>query len=122
MTRNQQLPKLATNLLGGVIFTVENGGDISPTDAQTVARGDTICIQSDPTLIASVTHVCARQNDVCQCSALVGVSSGNHMAINHEYGYVINMSVAVNSDYDLYAMTDSGPVDSATNGTIHIGG
>lgn len=125
MTRNQLLSGYAANLSGGVIFTVDGSGNISPPATQTVtaARGDTISIQMDPALETSVTHVCARQNDVCQCSNLVaGVSSGDHMAINHENGYVVNASVAVDSDYELYAMTDEGPVTSATNGDLHVGG
>lgn len=123
MTRNQQLPKYAANLSGGVMFTVKGQGDISPATEQLVKRGDTIVIDKDPSLDPSVTHVCARQEqqkDVCQCSALVGVASGAHMAIGGAYTYTIQTSVAVNSDYELYSLTDGEPTPGATNGDIHI--
>ena len=122
MTRNQLLPKNASNLTG-VMFTVEDNGDISPATPQTVNGGDTIVLHKDPSLVASVTHVCARQDDACHCSALVAsVSSGDHMALSStNTDYVINTSAGA-GDYELYAMTDEGPVENATNGQIHVGG
>lgn len=119
MTRNQLLPKYAKNLSGGVIFTVDSKGNVSPDTQQTVNRGDTISLQVATGETFS-GYVCAQQNDVCQCSTLLdGVSSGNHMAIG---SYMINMSVAVDSEFEVYAVPDSGPVAGATNGDIYIGG
>lgn len=120
MSRNQPLPSYATDLSGGVIFTVDGKGNIVPTDQQTVYRGVTILIQAAPMTTFS-GQVCARQNDVCQCSALVeGVSSGNHMVLGTDY--TVNSSVTIGSDFELYAVPDSGPVAGATNGEIHVGG
>jgi len=122
MTRNQLLPKNASNLTG-VMFTVEDDGDISPATLQTFNGGDTIVLHKDPSLVASVTHVCARQDDECRCSALVAsVSSGDHMALGStDTDYVINASAEA-GDYELYAMTSEGPVENATNGIIRVGG
>ena len=122
MTRNQLLPKYVKNLSDdGVLFTVDGSGNITPTTRQTVCQGYTILTQADPACTTQFSgHVCARQNNVCQCSALVaGVSSGNHMAIGTEY--TVN-SVPLNSQYELYAVTGSGPVAGATNGDIYVGG
>jgi hypothetical protein len=122
MTRNQLLPMHAKDLSDGVLFTVDGSGNITPTVQQNVCRGYTILTQADPAGTTQFNgHVCARQNNTCQCSTLVaGVSSGNHMTIGTEY--TINMSVAINSQYELYAVTDSGPVANATNGDIYVGG
>lgn len=124
MTRNQLLPKYSANLTG-VMFTVANGGDISPNTEQTFNGGDTIVLHKDSSLDSSVTHVCARQGSTCYCSTLVEeVSSGNHMALGTptvDTDYTINTSGAA-GDYELYAMTDEGPVEDATNGDIHVNG
>jgi hypothetical protein len=119
MTRNQLLPKNAN--LTGVMFTVETNGDISPDAVQYITGGTTIVLHKDPSLIASITHVCARQGETCKCSTLVGgVSSGDHMALGTvDTDYVINSGAPAGS-YELYAMTEDGPVEDATNGTIHI--
>ncbi|HEX8111387.1 MAG TPA: hypothetical protein VF516_26840 [Kofleriaceae bacterium] len=119
MTRNQLLPNYVKNWSGGVMFTVDGSGNITPTAQQNINRGETILTQPDPACNTTFSgHVCARQNDVCQCSTLVGVSSGSHMAIGT--GYTISSSVTVGSNFEIYAVTDSGPVASATNGNIHI--
>jgi hypothetical protein len=121
MTRNQLLPKYAKNLSGGVMFTVDGGGNIKPTAQQLVNRGETILTQRDTTCNTTFTgQVCARQNDVCQCSTLVGVSSGSHMVIGTDY--TISSSVTVGSEFEIYAVTDSDPVPGATNGDIHVNG
>jgi len=122
MTRNQHLPRNVKDLSDAVLFTVDNRGYITPTARQSVCRGYTILTQADSSCTTVFSgHVCARQNNVCQCSALAaGVSSGNHMEIGTEY--TINMSVAINSQYELYAVTGSGPVANATNGDIYVGG
>jgi hypothetical protein len=121
MTRNQLLSKYAKNLSGGVMFTVDGSGNITPTAQQTVYREQTIVTQADTTCNTTFSgHVCARQNNVCQCSTLVdGVSSGNHMAIGT--GYAVKSSVAENATFEIYAVTDSGPVANASNGDIVIG-
>jgi hypothetical protein len=123
MTRNQLLPRNVKDLSDdGVLFTVDGRGYITPTQQQSVCRGYTILTQADSSCTTMFSgHVCARQNNVCQCSALVAeVSSGNHMEIGTEY--TINMSVAINSQYELYAVTGSGPIANATNGDIYVGG
>jgi hypothetical protein len=121
MTRNQLLPKYVKNLSGGVMFIVDGRGYITPTAQQTVYREQTIVTQADTSCTTTFSgHVCARQNDVCQCSTLVdSVSSGNHMVIGT--GYTIKSSVALNSTFEIYAVTDSGPVAGASNGDIVIG-
>jgi hypothetical protein len=105
------------------MFTVENNGYISPDTQQTMNAGDSIVLHKDPSLIASVTHVCARQSDTCHCSTLVtGVLSGDHMALGTvDTHYQINANAPA-GDYELYAMTAEGPVENATNGTVRIGG
>ena len=121
MTRNQLSQKHVKNLSDdGVLFTVDGSGNITPTAQQTVCAGYTILTQADPTCTTVFSgHVCARQNNACQCSALVaGVSSGNHMAIGTEY--TVN-SVPLNSHYELYSVTDSGPVAGVSNGDIYVG-
>lgn len=123
MTRNQLLPKYVKNLSDdGVLFTVDGSGNITPTAQQSVCRGYTILTKPDPACNTTFSgHVCARQGSTCQCSTLVGgVSSGNHMVIGTEY--TINTSVPLDSQYELYAVTDSGPVAGATNGDIYVGG
>ena len=123
MTRNQLLPNYPSNLSGGMMFTVEGNGDISPDTQTIVNRGDWIVLHKDPSLVASVTHVCAQQNDVCKCSTFAtGVSSGAHMVIcGDDTEYQINTSAAVGTDYELYAATDEGPVENAKTGDVHIG-
>ena len=122
MTRNQLLPNYVKNWSGGVMFTVDGYGNITPTAQQTVNRGETILTQADTGGNTTFSgQVCARQNNVCQCSTLVaGVSSGSHMSIGT--GYTVNSSVTVGSVYQLQSMTDSEPVAGATNGEIHVGG
>jgi hypothetical protein len=122
MTRNQLLPKHLKHLSDdAVLFTVDGIGNITPTTQQTVCQGYTILTQHDPTCVTVFNgQVCARQNNACQCSTLVaGVSSGNHMAIGTEY--TIN-NVPLNSQYELYSVTSSGPVANVTNGDIYVGG
>jgi hypothetical protein len=125
MSRNQLLPNYLKNWSGGVIFTVDGIGNITPTTQQTVNRGETILIKADPAPTTPFTgQVCARQNDVCQCSTLVeNVSAGSHMAIggNGGNGYQVKSSVTVGSDFELYAITSGGTVAQGTNGDIHIG-
>lgn len=121
MTRNQLLPKYAKNLTGGVMFTVHGNGDITPITQQNVSREETILTQHDSTCTTPFTgQVCARQDDVCQCSALVGVSSGDHMAIGTPY--TVRSSAPLDNDFELYAVVDSEPVPGATNGDIHVNG
>lgn len=122
MTRNQLSQDVVKNLSGGLLFTVDGSGNIAPTTQQTVARGGTILTQPLSASTAPFTgHVCAQQNDVCKCGTLVsGLASGAHMAIGT--AYTVSASVAVGSDFELYAATDSGPVPNATNGDIHVGG
>lgn len=123
MTRNQHLPKNVKDLSDAVLFTVDGRGYITPEERQTVCRGYTILTQPDSSCTTVFSgHVCARQGNVCQCSVLVaGVSSGNHMEIGTEY--TIQMSVAVNSEYEIYAVTGGQtPVPNATNGDIYVGG
>ena len=121
MTRNQLLPDILKKFSDSVMFTVDGSGKISPTDEQSVNRGGAILTQHDPTCLTQFSGlVCAQQNNVCQCSALVGVSSGSHMTIGQPY--TINMSVSVGSDYELYSVDSSGAVANTTNGHIHIGG
>jgi hypothetical protein len=121
MTRNQLLPKYVKNWSGGVIFTVDGSGNITPTAQTTVYRGQTIVTQAATGGNTTFSgHVCAQQNDVCQCSTLVdGVSSGSHMAIGT--GYTVKSSVPFSSEFEIYAVTDSGPVPNASNGDILIG-
>ncbi|HEX3757584.1 MAG TPA: hypothetical protein VHW23_02720 [Kofleriaceae bacterium] len=64
-------------------------------------------------------HVCARQDDECQCPALVGVASGTHMAVGQ--GYTISSSVSSGSEFEIYALSGSDPVPNTTNGSIHVG-
>jgi hypothetical protein len=122
MTRNQLLPNHPKNWSGDVMFTVDGNGNITPTAQQTVNRGETILTQPDPVSMTTFSGtVCARQNDVCQCSTLVsGVSTGNHMSIGTDY--TVNSSLTVGSDFELYAITAGGTVAQGTNGNIHIGG
>lgn len=124
MTRNQLSPKFPSNLSGGTVFVIEGSGDISPDTETIVNRGDWIVLHKDPSLIASVTHVCAQQGAVCKCSTLaVGISSGAHMALGgDDTSYQINTTASVGTDYELYAATDEGPIENATNGDVHIGG
>ena len=121
MTRNQLLPNVVKNWSGGVMFTVDGSGNITPTAQQTVYREQTIVTQAATGGTTTFSgHVCAQQNDVCQCSTLVdGLSGGNHMAIGT--GYTVKSSVPLDSTFELYAVTDSGPVAGATNGDIVIG-
>jgi hypothetical protein len=121
MTRNQLTQDVVKNLSGGLLFTVDSSGNIAPITQQTVARGGTILTQPLPGSTAPFSgHVCARQSDVCKCSTLVtGLASGAHMAIGT--AYTVSMSVAVGSDFELYAATDSGPVANAGTGDVHIG-
>jgi hypothetical protein len=120
MTQNQLVSKHVKNLSDGVLFTVDGGGNIAPTAQQSVCRGDTILTKPDPASSQTFSgQVCARQSNVCQCSALVGLSSG-HMAISTEY--TIGMSVPLNSEYELYAVNGSGPIPGTTNGDIYVGG
>ncbi len=121
MTRNQLLPNYVKKGSGGVMFTVDGTGNITPTTEQLVNRGEGILTQHDSMSNTTFSgQVCARQGSTCQCSALVGVSSGSHMAI--DTGYTVSSSVAVDSEFEIYAVTDSGPVAGTTNGTIRIGG
>jgi hypothetical protein len=124
MTRNQLLPKYPRSASSGVMFTVGGGGDVSPVASTTVNRGDTIVFHKDPSLIASITHVCAQYNDVCQCATVFnGVSSGAHLALcGDDSEYTISMNATIGADYELYGATDEGPVAGATNGNIHVGG
>jgi hypothetical protein len=111
------------NLSGGVILTVDGGGNITPTTEQTVNRGETILTQQAPGGNSTFTgHICARQDDVCKCSTLVNnVSSGNHMEVGGD-DYTVKSSVAIDSEFEIYAITSSGPVANATNGIIRVGG
>lgn len=122
MTRNQLLPQYVKNWSGGVMFTVDGSGNITPTTQTTVYRGQTIVTQAATGGTTTFSgHVCAQQNDVCQCSTLVdGLSSGSHMAIGT--GYTVKSSVPLDSEFELYAVTESGPIASATNGDIQVGG
>lgn len=122
MTRNQLLPQYVKNWSGGVMFTVDGSGNITPTTQTTVYRGQTIVTQAATGGNTTFNgHVCAQQNDVCQCSTLVdGLSSGSHMAIGT--GYTVKSSVALDSEFELYAVTASGPIANATNGDIQVGG
>lgn len=122
MTRNQLLPKFVKNWSGGVIFTVDGSGNITPTAQQTIYRGQTIVTQAATGGTTTFSgHVCAQQNDVCQCTTLVdGLSSGNHMAIGT--GYTVKSNVSFNSTFEVYAVTGSGDkVLNASNGEILIG-
>jgi hypothetical protein len=123
MTRNQLLPNYLKNWSGGVIFTVDGNGNITPTAQQTVNRGETILIKADPASNTPFTgQACARQNDVCQCSTLVDdVSAGNHMSIGGN-GHKVRASVTVGSDFELYAITSGGATVQGSNGDIHVGG
>ena len=120
MTRNQLLPNNAEDLSGSVMFTVDGHGNITPTARQTVNGGETILTQADSACQKTFSgQVCARQKNVCQCSALVGVASGDHMTIGIDYR--ISSSVPVDSEFELYAVTGETPVASATTGDIRIG-
>lgn len=123
MTRNQLLPKYPSNLSGGVLFHIGGNGDISPQTQTNVNWGDTIVFHKDPSLVASVTHVCAQQGDVCKCSTLaVGVSSGAHMTLGgDDTEYKINTTAVDGTDYELYAATDEGPIENAKTGDVHVG-
>lgn len=121
MTRNQLLPNYVSNLSGGVIFTVAGNGSITPTAQQIVKHGDTISIQKDQTCSTEfIGYVCARQSGVCQCANLVtDLNGGPHM--EPDASYVISSSAVVASGYTLYGLPDSGPVQNASEGDIHIG-
>src|ERR1044071_5122612 len=108
MTRNQLLPKFVKNWSGGVIFTVDGSGNITPTAPQTVYRGQTIVTQAATGGNTTFSgHVCAQQNDVCQCTTLVdGLSSGSHMSIGT--GYTVKSNVPFDSEFEIYAVTGSG--------------
>ena len=121
MTRNQLLPKYVKNWSDGVIFTVDGSGNIDPTTQTTVYRGQTVVTQAATGGNQPFSgHVCARQNNACQCSSLVdGLSGGSHMAIGT--GYTVKSTVPFSSEFELYAVTDSGPVPNARTGDIIIG-
>ena len=124
MTRNQQSPKLPSNLSGSVMFSVDPGGNITPTAAQgtqSIQRGDTLVTQAVTVNNSTFSgHICARQSDVCKCSTLVdNVSSGNHMVVGT--GYSIKQSVA-DGEFEIYAVSGEGPIPGATNGDIQVGG
>jgi hypothetical protein len=120
MTRNQLLPKYLKNWSGGVIFTVDSSGNIDPTTQTTVYRGQTVVTQAAPGGNQPFSgHVCARQNNACQCSSLVDGLSGSHMEIGT--GYTVKSTVPFNSEFEIYAVTDSGPVANARTGEIVIG-
>ena len=123
MTRNQLLPNYPSNLSEGVVFSIEDNGDISPDTQTIVNQDDWIVLHKDPSLVASVTHVCAQQNDECKCSTFaVGVSSGAHLVlVGTDTPYKISTSAVVNTDYELYAATENGPIANATTGDIRIG-
>lgn len=123
MTRNQQSPKLPSNLSGNTVFVIGGSGDISPQTQTNVVGGDWIVFHKDPSLVALVTHVCAQQSDVCKCSTLaVGVSSGNHMTLGgNDTSYQINTGAADSTNYELYAATDDGPIETAKTGDVHVG-
>jgi hypothetical protein len=118
MTRNQLLPNVVRNW-SGLMFSVDSGGNITPTAQQNISRGQTILTQAATGGNTTFSgHVCAQQNEVCQCSTLVdNVSSGNHMALGT--GYTVK-STAPLQEFELYAITDSGPVPGATNGDIRV--
>ena len=104
------------------MFSVDCDGNITPTAQQTVSSGGTIVTQAVTTGNKTFTgHACARQNDVCQCSALVeNVSSGYHMTLGT--GYRVKTSVTVGSTFEIYAVTASGgTVLNASNGDVVIG-
>jgi hypothetical protein len=121
MTRNQ-LTQDVEKYSGGVIFTVDSKGNITPVTQQTVARGESILTHASTTSTTQFSGgVCARQNEVCQCSILIsGVASGTHMAVGT--AYAISATAPLGGDYELYAVTSTGPVANATNGEIHVGG
>ena len=123
MTRNQLLSKYPSNLSGCVTFHIGGSGDISPQTQTNVSGGDWIVFHKDPSLVASVTHVCAQQSDVCKCSTLaVGVSSGAHMVLGgDETSFQINSNAVESTDYELYAATDEGPIENAKTGDVHVG-
>jgi hypothetical protein len=120
MTRNQQSPKLRSNLSSGVIFTVAGDGSITPTATQTVKHGDSISIQKDQTSSSEFTgYVCAKQGGVCQCANLVTDLDGElHMEPGQ---YEISSNAVVDSHYTVYGEPDSGASPDATNGDIFIG-
>jgi hypothetical protein len=124
MTRNQLLPDHVKDWPGDVMFSVDGGGNITPTaqhGRQTIHPGKTLVTQAATGGATTFSgHVCAQQNKECRCSTLVdGVSSGSHMAIGT--GYTVKSSVPLDSTFALYAVTDSGPIPSASNGDILIG-
>lgn len=123
MTGNELLPNNGKNGSGGVMFSVDGGGNITPTaqhGRQTIHPGKPILTKAVTDGTTFSGHVCAQQNDMCQCSTLVdGVSSGSHMAIGT--GYTVKQRVPLDGTLALYAITDSGPVPNASNGEILIG-
>ena len=120
MTRNQ-LTTDVQRYSRAVIFTMDGSGGIASTEAQDVNRGDSILTQA---VAGSPTpaRVCAREDDAgpCQCSMVVGVPSGTHMATGT--AYTISASVSVPSEFEIYAITDTGAVANTTNGTIRVKG
>ena len=120
MNQNQLSPDLLKSWSGGVMFTVDATGNITPTSGTTVHHGQMIVTQAAAGGTTFSGHVCARQNNACRCSTLVdGVPSSSHMAIGT--GYTVKQSVALGSTFKLQAVTGSGPVAGATNGDIVIG-
>jgi uncharacterized Zn-binding protein involved in type VI secretion len=123
MTQDQLLPNNGKNGSGGATFSVDGDGNITPTTRhgrQTIHRGNPIVTQAATGNTTFSGHVCAQHKDVCQCSTLVdGLSGGSHMAIGT--GYTVKSDVPFNSEFELYAVTDSGPVPNARTGDVVIG-
>src|SRR5262249_55446297 len=124
MTGNELSTNNGKNGSGGVKFSVDGGGNITPAaqhGRQTLHPGKTLVTQVATGGTTTFSgHVCAQQNKACQCSTLVdGLSSGSHMAIGT--GYTVKSSVPLDSTFALFAITDLGPVPNARTGEIVIG-
>ena len=121
MTRNQ-FTRDVTKYSACPIFTVDANGDVAPPETQGVSRGGSLLLHAATS--ASTTpysgYVCVRAQGVCSCAAVIGNLFGlPHMKIS-DTAYHIR-SDAPESDFEIYAVTDEGPIAGATNGDIHVG-
>jgi hypothetical protein len=113
------------------IFTVSDGGDITPTATQTVSRNGTVVIAAalapngSPSSNPYTGYICAWGNGACRCSTLVS-STGSEPHMVNQQSYAINANAPIGSNYTLYTTMSendtTGPTGNATQGDIHIGG
>jgi hypothetical protein len=123
MNRNQEFHSRFEDFVDGIMFTVDDHGNIEPVSIQTAAPGDSIVIESNPRYVSEYRgYVCAWREGTCCCSKLVEDLGGEpHMKASGEYR--VSANAPENVYYVIYAITSeiaSGPTGSKTTGELHV--